>query len=324
MISDSLYPPIEPFAQYRLDVGNGHRIYVEESGNRCGIPIIFLHGGPGGSIDACHRRFFNPDVYRAILFDQRGCGKSEPVRCLEHNTTEYLIADIETIRHRLGIDRWVLFGGSWGSTLALAYGQRFPKSILGLILRGVFLGQDDETDWAFSRVARIFRPEIWQHMVSLLPDAERDDPIHSWGRRILDRDPAVARPAAWIWHDYEGLLSCFDAGEKRMPISMAEAATRDGWPGSPLLEWHYMRHHFFLRPGQLLDRCSTLRHVPCFIVQGRYDLVCPPRSAFLLAQAWGQECRLRWVEDAGHSAGHPPLIKALREALSDIADIIGC
>lgn len=319
MGEEMLHPPVEPFDRRHITVGDGHELYVEQSGAKDAIPILFLHGGPGGSVGAWQRRFFDPKVYRAVLFDQRGCGQSRPRLALHHNTTDHLIRDIEMIRDTLGIERWALFGGSWGSTLALAYAQAFPKRVQGMVLRGVFLGEDEEVEWAFSQAARCFRPELWDQLRNLLDPDEQAKPIQALGKRMEDSDPHIVRAAAWIWHDYESILSRIDASGLSLPSSIDAAASKKGMPTSPSLEWHYIQHHFFLRPNQLIKQCDRLRHLPGWIVQGRYDLVCPPSSAFRLAKAWGGACHLRMVEDAGHSADHPPLMACLIDALGKLA-----
>jgi len=302
---DGLYPLIDPNRQGWLEVGGPHRLYWEESGNPEGQPVLFLHGGPGGGCSPVHRRFFDPDRYRIILFDQRGAGRSSPNACVEDNTTPLLVADIEALRRHLGVENWLLFGGSWGSTLALAYGQAYPQRCQGFILRGVFLFRPQEVEWFLRGMGRVF-PEAEAAFLAYLPEAERDDPLAAYHHRLMDPDPLVHMPAAHVWCAYEEgcsrLLPELPGG-RSSPSALAMAR----------IEAHYMMHRGFLEPDQLLRNMPLLQGKPAVIIQGRYDMVCPAVSAYDLAQAWpGAE--LNFISDAGHSALEPGILRALIDA----------
>jgi proline iminopeptidase len=311
-----LYPEIEPYNTFRVAVGDIHDLHVEECGNPDGLPVIFLHGGPGAGVSTYHRRFFDPARYRVVLFDQRGCGKSTPHAELRDNTTWHLVADIETIRERLGIDRWVVFGGSWGSTLALAYAQKHPERVLGLVLRGIFLGRPGELRW-FNELdggaAWIF-PERWNHYLAHIPEDERDEMVEAYWRRLDSDDEAVRLAAARAWGYWEGgsttlLHDPNEAGafeEPHLAISVARA------------EAHYFRHNVFLEPDQLLRDVERIRAIPATIVQGRYDVICPVKSAYDLASAW-PEADFHVVL-AGHSAADPAIVDVLVGATDALAD----
>lgn len=311
-----LHPPLEPFEVRRFAVDSVHVLHVEQLGNPDGLPAVFLHGGPGSGCTAEHRRYFDPELFRAVLFDQRGSGRSSPKRCLERNTTQDLVADLERIREALGIRRWMLVGGSWGATLALAYAQAHPDRALGLVLRSVFLGTPEEFRWAFEGAAPTVFPELWRALLALLPEKERAQPIDSLGARIADPDPRVHGPAAKVWHDYERALSVLRPPSLALPRSLDAAPTGE-LPNTPFIEWHYLSHDCFLSPGQLLRDAALLRGIPGIIVQGRYDLLCPPQSAHALAQIWG-DCELRIVAGAGHSASEPPILEGLVAAIRDL------
>lgn len=302
-----LYPPIEPFASGMLDLDGRHRMYWEESGNPKGVPVLFLHGGPGGGCSAEHRRFFDPAFFRIVLFDQRGAGQSEPHADVEDNTTHALVADIERLREHLGVGRWMLFGGSWGSTLALAYGQRHPQRCLGFVLRGVFLGSAREIDWFLHGMANFF-PEAHRRFVEMLPPAERDDPLAGYLRRLFDPDPRVHLPFARAWSEYEGSCSTLlpNPDVVRQFSGEALALAR--------IEAHYFVHRCFLAPGELLDGIERICHLPAAIVQARYDVVCPPASAEALARAW-PGARYTVVSDAGHSVWEPTVRAAVVRAV---------
>jgi proline iminopeptidase len=322
MDSDSLlHRPIEPFDIRRLAVDEIHTLHVEQLGNPDGLPVLFLHGGPGSGCNPEQRRYFDPRLFRAVLFDQRGAGRSAPKRCLLRNTTQDLVADIERIREELGIGRWMLVGGSWGATLALAYSQAHPERTLGLVLRAVFLGSREEFRWAFEGAAQTLYPELWRSLVALLPETECGDPVAALGARIADPDPAIHRPAAQVWHDYERALSVLKPGSIALPSSLDGGAQGEP-PNTPFLEWHYLRHDCFLEPGQLLRGAVRLAGIPGIIVQGRYDLLCPPQSAYALAQAW-PGCTLRLISAAGHSAGEPAILEALLAAIRELGARLG-
>ena len=318
MTSDKvLFPPVEPYRQHALDVGGGHSLYVEECGRADGIAAVFLHGGPGSGCQEWNRRLFDPEKFRIILFDQRGCGRSSPKGGLSQNTTQDLVADLEVIRESLGVDRWMVVGGSWGATLGTAYAQTYPDRVTGLVLRAVFLGSVDEGHWAFGEAARMFYPEVWRQFVALLPQEERAAPVLSYGRRMESADENVAKAAAWVWHDYERILSVLTPEDITLPKNLEAAARRQGSPSTPFFEWHYMKNDFFLEDGQLVKNAKALQNVPGIIVQGQYDLLCPPRTAAALAQSWGN-CDLRIVPGAGHSVGEPGITEGLVRAINDL------
>ncbi len=287
-----LFPPIDPFKKHRLDTKDGHDLYIEEIGNPAGTPVLFLHGGPGAGISDIHRQMFDPDLFRVVLFDQRGSGRSRPFGSIENNTTWHLVADIEAIRAHLGIDQWVIFGGSWGSTLGLVYGITYPQRCLGFVLRGIFLASRDEIDWFLYEMGR-FYPEAWQRFVSFLPENERDNLLASYHKRLVDVSPAVAIPAADAWASYENSCATLNAemrgGGGRISLSLAR------------LEAHYFHQKCFLDEGYILDNISTLKHYPAVLIQGRHDVICPPISAMKLAKSW-EGAELIIVDDAGHSA----------------------
>ncbi len=297
-----LFPPLVPFRSGRLAVDARHELYWEECGNPAGVPVLFLHGGPGGGVSPQHRQFFDPAFYRIVLFDQRGAGQSTPLGEYRDNTTPLLVADIEQLRAMLGIAQWLVFGGSWGSTLALAYGQAHPQACLGFILRGIFLGSQTEIDWFIDGI-KGFYPEAHQRFAEFIPADERDDLIHAYGKRLFSDDPETYLPAARSWNRYES--SCvFLLPQDEPPDSDTVSL------GIGRLEAHYMLNACFLAPNQLLDGIDAIRHLPAVIVQGRYDVVCPPVSAHRLHAAWPQ-AQLRMIADAGHAALEPGTASAL-------------
>lgn len=301
-----------------LSVGDGHWLYVEECGRRDGIPVIFLHGGPGSGSQHAHRDLFDPTRFHAILFDQRGAGRSHPYLSRQSNTTAHQIADVEQIRTYFGIERWLVVGGSWGSTLGLAYAQAHPERVAGLVLRAIFLGTDEEIQWAFIDGPKRFRPELYKAFVHELPVCERDKPLSAYIARLCNPDPAVHAPAAQVWNAYERALSEILPTSSILPDRAASRGART--PPTPIMEAHYIAHSFFLRPGQLLDQTWRLSGVPGILVQGRYDLLCPPVAAEAVACAWGAQCRLRYIERAGHAMTEPGIFEALREGVNAIAD----
>ncbi|WEN15864.1 prolyl aminopeptidase [Rhodanobacter sp. AS-Z3] len=310
------YPAIEPYRTQRIAVDALHTLHVEECGNPDGLPVIFLHGGPGAGLSTYHRRFFDPARYRIVLFDQRGAGQSTPFAELTDNTTWHLVADIEAIREKLGIERWVVFGGSWGSTLALAYAETHPERALGIVLRGIFLGREPELRW-FNELdggaAQIF-PERWARFLAFIPEAERGSMLDAYWRRLNSNDEATRLAAAQAWSAWEGgsttLVHEPDAGgifeDPHHAVSLA------------LMEAHYFRHALFLQPNQLLRDIDRIRHIPATIVQGRYDIICPAVSAWDLSQAW-PEAELHMVL-AGHSAADPAIVDQLVQAADRLAD----
>ena len=312
------YPPIDARRSGMLRVSDLHEIYWEESGNPHGKPVVFLHGGPGGGTDARMRQFFDPARYRIVLFDQRGCGKSRPHASLVDNTTWHLVSDIEALRTHLCIERWQVFGGSWGSTLALAYAQTHPQRVTELVLRGIFLVRPWEFRWFYETpdgTAALF-PDLWEKYVEPIPPAERDQMMHAYYRRLTSDDAAVRAQAAKHWSMWEGATSFLrlnpDYVAKFEEDAFAEAFAR--------IECHYFVNGGFLRtPTQLLNDVPKMRHIPGVIVQGRYDVVCPMKSAWDLHRAW-PEADLRIVGDAGHSAFEAGILSELVKATDRYAN----
>ena len=298
----SLFPPILPIRHGMLQVDARHRIYWEEVGNPNGIPVLFLHGGPGAGLSPQHRRFFDPKAYRIILFDQRGAGKSTPLGDWRDNTTDLLIEDIERLRVKFEIQQWLIFGGSWGSTLALAYGEAYPERCLGFVLRGIFLCTEAEIDF-FLHGVQWFYPELYADFIAPIPLAERDDLLKAYTRRLLCDDPALYWPAARAWSRFEGRRVFL------MPQPDEQASdTLDLGVGR--LEAHYMANGAFLSEDQLVRNIARIAHLPAVIVQGRYDVICPPLSAWRLHQAWPGS-RLDMIPDAGHGALETGIAAAL-------------
>jgi proline iminopeptidase len=302
-----LYPPLEPYNAGRLRVSPLHELYFEESGNPSGKPVVFLHGGPGGGSEPKQRRFFHPAKYRIVNFDQRGCGKSTPYASLEANTTWDLVGDIEKIREHLGIERWQVFGGSWGSTLALAYSETHPNRVTELILRGIFLLRKQEIDWFYQRGASAIYPDAWEPYISHIPEEERKDLLSAYYRRLTSDDPAVCLAAAKIWSGWEGatskLLPDADLAAHYEEDEFALAFAR--------IEAHYFVNKGFMKAdAQLLENTQVIRQIPGVIVQGRYDIVCPMESAWALHRAW-PEAEFIITPDGGHSANDPPNSRAL-------------
>ena len=299
-----LYPPIDPFDQRMLDVGDGHRVYVEQCGRKSGVPVVVLHGGPGGGCSPIMRRYFDPAVYRVVLCDQRGCGRSRPHASVEANTTWHLVDDIERIRRTLGIEAWMVFGGSWGATLGLAYAQAHPARVARLILRGVFLATQAELDWFYGGGAGLFWPELWARFLSLLPEEERADPIEGYAKRLFSGAVMEETRFARGWAAWENALASMssDGPSGDSPGEYARAFAR--------LENHYFRNGAFMREdGQLLKDAHLLEGIPGCIVQGRYDMICPPAGAQRLAEAW--DCDLRIVPRAGHALSEIGITEAL-------------
>lgn len=300
-----LYPPIEPHRSGMLAINELHTMYWEESGNGAGIPILYLHGGPGGGTSPRARRFFDPQHYRIILFDQRGAGRSSPVGECRDNTTALLIEDIETLRVHLNIDRWLVFGGSWGSTLALAYGEAHPGRCLGFVLRGIFLCSDEEVEWFLKGIGRFF-PEAWREFMAHVPKDGEDDVAKWYSDALNHSDPVVHMPLARAWSRYEASCSSLLPN----PSLIAHLEEDRVALGIARLESHYFVNRIFLPKGQLLAEIGRIRHLPCVIIQGRYDMICPIETADGLARAW-PEAQYVIVEDAGHSAWEPGIMAAL-------------
>ena len=307
-LRSDLFPEISPYASGMLPVDGRHTIYWEQSGNPEGVPVVFLHGGPGAGSAPVHRRFFDPQFYRIVVFDQRGCGRSMPLGELHDNTTAHLVADMEKLRTHLGIPGWLLFGGSWGSTLALAYGLTHPERTTGFILRGIFLGARPEIDWFLHGMRTIF-PEAWREFAEHLPTDERGDLLGNYYRRLIDRNPDLHRPAARAWSRYEAACSTL------YPAVRAPFETDHGGFALALsrIEAHYFANGTFVPEGWPWADLGRIRHLPGTIVQGRYDIVCPPVTADALARAW-PEARYVVVPDAGHSALEPGIRAALVNA----------
>lgn len=307
-----LYPITDPFDQRMVEVGEGHSLYVEQCGNPQGRPVVVLHGGPGGGCSPFMRRFFDPAHWRVILFDQRGCGRSRPAAEVRANTTAYLVRDIETIRRLIGIDEWMLFGGSWGATLALAYAQAHPERVTGLVLRGVFMARRSELDWFYGGGAARFFPDLWARFQEPIPPAERGDMIAAYHRRLFCDDRARQVRFAQPWLLWENAL----AGLQSPAISHAPA---DYARAFARLENHYFMNGCFLDEGQLLRDRHRIEHLPAIIVQGRYDMVCPPASAWELAEGWDR-CEMRIVPASGHALSEPQIATALVRATNEIRD----
>lgn len=311
----SFYPSIEPYVRHTLEAEAPHHIYVEECGNPRGIPVLFVHGGPGGGCAPYHRQYFDPQRYRIILFDQRGCGRSTPHAELHANTTQALLDDMEMIRTHLGVDRWLLFGGSWGSTLSLVYAERFPDSVLGLALRGIFLCREHDISWFYQDGASRLFPEFWQDFIAPVPEAERGDLVQAYHRLLTGADEVARLTAARAWSIWEarastlrtrpGLVRHFS--DAHVALSMAR------------IECHYFVNNCFVEPGAILSGVDRLKDIPGVIVQGRYDVVCPIDQAWALHQAW-PSARLEVIADAGHSAGEPGTVDALIRATDEFAD----
>jgi proline iminopeptidase len=295
-----LYAPIEANRHGFLDVGDGHRLYYEECGNPAGKPVVFLHGGPGGGCTPNMRRFWNPDVYRIVLFDQRGSGRSTPHASLENNSTWDLVNDIEILRAALAIDRWQVFGGSWGSTLALAYAQTHSERVTEIVLRGIFMLRKKEIDWFYQYGASELFPDRWQHFLAPVPKSERGDMLNAYYRRLTSDDDEQRMAAARAWSTWEGSTSTLLPDE----AMAAEFGADDIAAALARIECHYFVNNGFLSDNQLIDNIGRIRHIPGVIVQGRYDVVCPAVSAWELSRAW-PEADLRIVADAGHSAFEP-------------------
>ena len=302
---DDLYPPIEPYDSGELALDARHTMAWEQVGNSAGIPVVFLHGGPGSGSSPVHRRFFDPAHYRVVVYDQRGAGRSTPLGELADNTTAHLIADLERLRAHLGIARWMVFGGSWGSTLALAYAQSHPAAVSALVLRGIFLCRPSEIEW-FLKGMRVFFPEIWERFSGHLPEAERGDLLGAYYRRLCDPDPAVHMPAAKAWSTYEGACSTL----RPSPETVAAFGDDTMALGLARIEAHYFTNRIFLPDNALLEGIERIRQIPAIIVQGRYDTVCPIVTADELHRAW-PEADYQVVPDAGHSAMEPGIRRAL-------------
>ena len=310
-----LYPDVQPYVQHSLAVEPPHTLHVEECGNPAGIPVLFVHGGPGAGCEPYHRRFFDPQLYRIILFDQRGCGRSTPHASLDNNTTQALVADMEVIREQLKIDKWLLFGGSWGSTLSLVYAEAHAQRVLGLIVRGIFLCRSQEIDWFYQQGASRLFADYWQDYLAPIPEAERGELLQAYHRRLTGEDEMARMAAAKAWALWEGRTATLK------PSESVTAHFSDPFTALSLarIECHYFVNDSFLEPNQILRDAPRLHGIPGVIVQGRYDVICPMESAWQLSQAW-PESTLKIIGDAGHAASEPGIINALVQASDDLAE----
>lgn len=309
----TLYPEIQPYARHRLAVDEPHELYLEESGNPDGVPVLVVHGGPGGGCEDYHRRFFDAERFRIILMDQRGAGRSTPLAELEGNSTEKLVEDMETIRQFLGIDRWLLFGGSWGSTLSLVYAETYPERVLGLVLRGIFLCRPQDIHWFYQEGASRVFPDYWQDFQAPIPEAERGDMVTAYYRRLTSSNELEQIQAAKAWSIWEGRCATLHPnpkvvehfGHPHVAIALAR------------IECHYFMSNSFLEADQIVRNARALAGIPGIIVHGRYDMVCPLDNALALSKAW-PEAELQIIRDAGHSASEPAIIDALIRGVEQI------
>lgn len=310
----TLYPEIEPYARHHLAVDDTHELYLEESGNPDGMPVLVVHGGPGGGCEDYHRRFFDAERFRIILMDQRGAGRSTPLAELESNTTAHLVDDMEKVRHFLGIDRWMLFGGSWGSTLSLVYAETYPENVLGLVLRGIFLCRPRDIHWFYQDGASRIFPDYWQDFLEPIPEAERDNLVAAYYRRLTSDNELEQIQAAKAWSIWEGRCATLHPnpkvvehfGHPHVAIALAR------------IECHYFMNQSFLEPDQILRNADRLADIPGIIVHGRYDMVCPLENALALSAEWPR-ASLRIIRDAGHSASEPAIVDALMHGVDEVA-----
>jgi len=311
------YPSLKPNSVHQLDVSSAHTLYVEECGNTDGIPVLFVHGGPGAGCEPYHRCFFDPEIYRIILFDQRGCGKSMPHASLEDNTTQALVADMEKIRSFFNIKKWVLFGGSWGSTLSLVYAETHPDRVLGLILRGIFLCREKEISWFYQGGANRIFPDYWEDFIKPVPEAEHNNLLQAYYSRLTGANELVRMQFAKAWSTWEG--RCATLQQSRSVID------HFGHPHTALslarIECHYFVNNSFLESNQILKNIAALDPIPGFIIQGRYDVVCPIESAWELHKAW-PESELDIISNAGHSASEPGTVDALVRATLKMKELL--
>ena len=312
-----LFPSIQPYTTHYIKVDNPHVLYVEECGNPDGLPVVFLHGGPGAGCEEYHRRFFDPEIYRIVLFDQRGAGRSTPHASLENNTTQHLVQDMETLRTHLGIEKWVIFGGSWGSTLGLVYAQTYPEHVLGLILRGVFLCRPKEIDWFYQDGASRLFPDYWQEFIEHIPYKERSDLLHAHHKRLTGTDEIARMASAKAWSVWEGKTATIQHNsavvdffsDPHTALSLAR------------IEAHYFVNNSFLRNNQILADAARLHNIPGVLVHGRYDVICPLENAWELSQVW-PDAVLEIIPDAGHSAAEPGITDAIIKATIDMAQML--
>lgn len=315
----SLYPDIEPFASQHLEMealsnGEHHQVYIEQCGNPHGIPVLFLHGGPGSGCRPSHRCYFDPNIYHIILFDQRGCGRSLPHGELENNTTDFLVSDIDTIRQTLKIDRWVLFGGSWGATLALVYAQHYPQHVSAMILRGTFLGRQQDINWVYAEggASKLF-PEAWSKLVANLPQQDKQQPLPSYFARLTSHNEVEQMAAAKTLQNWEGTIVMMRDHEYQ-----PDENTDPGPLAHSRIQLHFALNECFIAEQPILENIDKIRHIPTHVIHGRYDLVCPLQQSWELTQQW-PEAKLTVVPLAGHAAGEPALIDALVRATDKLA-----
>ena len=311
----TLYPAISSYNEFYLKVSDIHQLWVTEHGNPEGLPVIFLHGGPGSGCESYHPRFFNPQKYRIILLDQRGSGKSIPHASLDENTTQHLIDDLEKLRAHLAIDQWVVFGGSWGSTLGIAYAEAYPEKVLALVLRGIFLCRPDDISWFYQQGASAVFPDYWQSYVSVIPESERNNMVAAYYKRLTDKDERIQLEAAREWSIWEGRTSTLHPkesvtdhfGNEQVALSLAR------------IECHYFMNNSFLEPNQLIKNAHKLHEIPGYIIHGRYDVVCPLKQAYDLHRAW-TSANYKVCPNSGHSATEPEIVDALVHATDDIIE----
>lgn len=309
-----LYPPIKPYVQHSLQVDELHHLHIEECGNPEGIPILFVHGGPGGSYSPIHRQFFNPRLYRIVLFDQRGCGKSRPHGCLTNNTTAHLIEDMEKIRQHLGIEQWVLFGGSWGSTLSLLYAQSYPARVLGMILRGIFLCRPQDIHWFYQEGASRLFPDYWQDFIAPIPEEKRTQLVQAYYEILTGENEVLRMKAAETWSIWEGRTSTLEIDES----IVKHFAKPHHALAMARIECHYFVHDSFIEPNQILDQAHLLPQVPTTLVHGRYDVVCPIDQAYALAEKL-PEAVFQISPTSGHSALEIDILERLVLATDKMA-----
>jgi len=304
-----LFPKIKPYNSITLDVESQHQLYIEECGNPDGIPVVFIHGGPGSGCENYHRRFFDPERYRIVLFDQRGSGKSTPHADLTNNTTQALVADMEAIREHLNISQWVLFGGSWGSTLALVYAQAHPERVMGIIVRGIFLCRQREIDWFYQEGASRLFPDYWQDFLKPIPEDEQNNMVAAYYKRLTSDNEIERFTAAKAWSLWEGQTACLI--QKRSVVD--HFSDMHTVLSLARIECHYFMNNSFLEENQILNNMDKINYIPGIIIQGRYDVICPAESAWQLHQSW-QMSDLEIIPDAGHSASEPGIVDALVKA----------
>ncbi len=306
-----LYAPIAPFATGTLQRGK-HKLYYEQSGNPNGVPVFFVHGGPGAGCAPVHRQLFDPEKCHAIFLDQRGAGRSEPYADITNNTTQHLVEDMEALRVHLNLDKMLIFGGSWGSTLGLCYGIAYPEHCLGFVLRGIFLGRRAEIDWFLYDIGK-FYPEAYERFISHIPASQHDDLLGAYYRQLTSPSHSIALAAAYAWSSYENSCATLAAARRNAGSAALSLA---------VIEAHYFMSDCFLEPDYILSHIKRISHLPCEIIQGRHDVICPPYSAFDLSNSWGAHAKLHMVDDAGHSAFEPGISKQLIRSVKKILDTL--